>query len=166
TLPLWEPSPIKLGAVGYLSKPEGKFITLFNSLAPEKGTIGAVQGLPSLYGYGRVSCGHQRQDRRNAAQRGYDAFVGLLTFKGKSGDFSSQSIARRYSFPLKSGHKTARVFTESTMYNYMESLDVPKKWFKANVDAILRIYGPVHHIQKEDLFLVIGTLDSQDYALF
>ncbi|KAG6902523.1 hypothetical protein C0995_015340 [Termitomyces sp. Mi166 len=166
TLPLWEPSPVKLGAVGYLSKPEGKFVTLFNSFSPEKGDMNAVRGLPSLYGYGRVSSGNQRQDRRNAAQRGYDAFVGLLTFRGKSGAVSSQSIARRYSFPLRAGHKTAHMFTESTMYRYMESLEVPKKWFKANVDAIMQIYGPTLHIQKEDLFLVIGTLDAQEYALF
>ncbi|KAG6855823.1 hypothetical protein H0H87_010489 [Tephrocybe sp. NHM501043] len=166
TLPLWEPGPVKLGAVGYLLKPEGRFVTLFNSFAPEKGAEGAARGLPSLYGYGRVSSGSQRQDKRNAAQRGYDAFVGLLTFKGKSGTLSSQSVTRRYSFPLRAGHKTAHMFTESTMYRYVESLEVPKKWFKANVDAIMQIYGPTHHIQKEDLFLVIGTLDAQDYALF
>ncbi|KAG6864758.1 hypothetical protein C0991_007317 [Blastosporella zonata] len=139
TLPLWEPSGVKLGAVGYLLKPEGKFVTLFNSLAPEKGAQGAARGLPSLYGYGRVRSGSQRQDKRNVAQRGYDAFV---------------------------GHKTAHILTETTMYRYMERLEVPKKWFKSNVDAIMQIFGPTHHIQKEDLFLVIGTLDAQDYALF
>ncbi|KAG6898187.1 hypothetical protein C0993_007044, partial [Termitomyces sp. T159_Od127] len=80
---------VKLGAVGYLQKPEGKFVTLFNSFSPEIGQESAVRGLPSLYGYGRVSSGAQRQDKRNAAQRGYDAFVGLLTFRGKSGAVSS-----------------------------------------------------------------------------
>jgi abelson tyrosine-protein kinase 1 len=35
----------------------------------------------------------------------------------------------------------------------MERLDTPKKWFKANIDAILEIYGSDHHIQKEDIFL-------------
>ncbi|KAG5722263.1 Tyrosine-protein kinase [Termitomyces sp. T112] len=151
TVPLWEPSPVKLGAVGFLLKPEGKFVTLFNSFSPEKGKESDVRGLPSLYGYGRVSSGSHRQDRRNAAQRGYDAFVGLLTFRHRSRAVSSQSIARQYSFPLLAGHKTAHMFTESTMYRYMESWEVPKKWFKAN---------------KEDLFLVIGTLDAQEYALF
>ena len=72
------------------------------------------------------------------------------------------------------------------MYQYIERLEVPKKWFKANVDTIMRIYGQLHGIQKEDLFLgaqtsyqpwvlsdscserntVIGTLDTPDYALF
>lgn len=75
-------------------------------------------------------------------------------------------MSRRYSFPLRTGHKAAYVCTESTMYRYVESLDAPKKWFKSNVDSILETYGPIHHIQKEDLFLVIGTLSAPDYALF
>lgn len=45
------------------------------------------------------------------------------------------------------------------MYRYVESLDAPKKWFKANVDQILQIYGAQHRIQKEDLFL--GRLFSR-----
>ncbi|KAF8060214.1 hypothetical protein FPV67DRAFT_1513824 [Lyophyllum atratum] len=165
TLPLWTPSPVLLGAVGFLSKPAGMFVTLFDSLHPERSEEEVTRGLPSLYGYGRVTTGGQRQDKRNAAQRGLDAVVGLLTSRGRSG-VVSQSVSRRYSFPLRAGHKTAHMCTETTMYRYMESLDVPKKWFKANVDAIMQTYGPAHHIQKEDLFLVIGTLDAPDYALF
>lgn len=42
---------------------------------------------------------------------------------------------------------------ETTVYNYVERLEVPKKWFKANVNAIMKIYGSKHRIQKEDLFL-------------
>ena len=67
----------------------------------------------------------------------------------------------------------------------MLTLDASKKWFQSNVDAILRIYGYRHQIQKEDLFLsrsllydapfyapndfhiplVIGTLHTPAYAL-
>ena len=94
-------------------------------------------------------------------------------------------LSRRYSSPLRSGHKTAHLFTESTVYRYIEDLATPKKWFKANVDNILQIYGAEHRITKEDLYLgtpkpsschqprgltslviVIGTLEAQDYALF
>ncbi|KAG6889171.1 hypothetical protein C0992_006218 [Termitomyces sp. T32_za158] len=148
TLPLWEPSPVKLGAVGYLLKPEGKFITLFNSFSPEKSGESAVRGLPSLYGYGKVSSGSQRQDKRNAAQSG-----------------KVSPVVIRSHFALDTRWRT-HMFTESTMYRYMERLEVPKRWFKANVDAIMQIYGPMHHIQKEDLFLVIGTLEAQEYVLF
>ncbi|GLB45720.1 putative protein tyrosine kinase [Lyophyllum shimeji] len=165
TLPMWSPSPVALGAVGYLSKPAGAFVTLFGAFHPEKSQEPATRELPSLYGYGRVTTGGQRQDKRNAAQRGLDAVVGLLTSMGRSGPVS-QSVSRRYSFPLRAGHKTAHMCTETTMYRYVESLDVPKRWFKANVDAILHIYGPTHHVQREDLYLVIGTLDAPDYALF
>ncbi|KAJ7163568.1 hypothetical protein C8R43DRAFT_285859 [Mycena crocata] len=166
TLPLWSPSPVSLGAVGYLSKPSGAFVTIFNCFTPEKSATGLLKSLPSVHGYGQVTTGSQRQDKRNAAQRGLDAIAGLLTFKTKSEGPISQSVSRRYSFPLRTGHKAAYLCTESTMYRYVESLDAPKKWFKSNVDSIMETYGPIHQIQKEDLFLVIGTLSAPDYALF
>ncbi|KAJ7141695.1 hypothetical protein C8R43DRAFT_586859 [Mycena crocata] len=164
TLPLWTPSPIAVGAVGYLGKPHGDFVTLLNCFYPDKATNGD-RGLPSVYGYGRVTTGNQRQDKRTAAQRGLDAITGLLTFKKGDGPVS-QSVSRRYSYPLRSGHKTAYLCTETTMYRYIESLDAPKRWFKANVETIMGQYGKMHQIQKEDLYLVIGTLDAPDYALF
>ncbi|KAJ6461227.1 hypothetical protein C8R47DRAFT_993608 [Mycena vitilis] len=165
TLPLWNPSPIAVGAVGFLNKATGAFVTLFNCFYPDKAANGD-SGLPSVYGYGRVSTGNQRQDKRTATQRGLDAITGLLTFKKSDGPVS-QNVSRRYSYPLRTGHKAAYLTTETTMYRYIENLDAPKKWFKANVDTIMHLYGPpLHPIQKEDLHLVIGTLDAPDYALF
>ncbi|KIM89615.1 hypothetical protein PILCRDRAFT_812439 [Piloderma croceum F 1598] len=161
TLPLWTPGPISLGAVGYLEKPGGSFVTLFNSFSPGKSSDTTITTLPSLYGYGRITRGEQRQDKRGAARRGLDALAGLLTFKAYS-----QSVSRRYSFQLRDGHKSAFLCTETTKYRYVEDLDAPKKWFKANVESIMKVYGRRHHIQKEDLFLVIGTLDAPDHALF
>lgn len=169
TLPLWNPLPLAVGAVGYLR--HGKFVTLLNCFYPDKaanGGGGGGAGLPSVYGYGRVVTGSQRTDKRTAAQRGLAAIAGLLAFKKGSGHDGtlSQNVARRYSFPLRAGHKTAYLCTESTVYRYIENLDAPKKWFKANVDAIMQQYGEMAQIQKEDLYLVIGTLDAPDYALF
>lgn len=69
-----------------------------------------------------------------------------------------QSVSRRYSFPLRAGHKTAYLCTETTMYRYVDSLEAPKKWFKANVDSIMQIFGAEHRIQKEDLFLGVYSL--------
>ncbi|KAJ6515780.1 hypothetical protein C8R45DRAFT_811380 [Mycena sanguinolenta] len=163
TLPLWNPVSIAIGAVGFLDKSSGIFVTLFNCFYPEKATVG-VSGLPSVYGYGRVTTGNQRIDKRSAAQRGLDAITGLLTFNRSSGPV--QNVARRYSYPLRSGHKFATLVTETTVYKYIESLDAPKKWFKSNADAIMHQYGSTHQIQKEDLHLVIGTLDAPDYGLF
>ena len=66
---------------------------------------------------------------------------------------NSQSVRRRYSYQLRDGHKAAYLCTETTEYRYIEELDITKKWFKANVDSIIQMYGPEHCIQKEDLFL-------------
>ncbi|KAJ7072976.1 hypothetical protein C8F01DRAFT_267337 [Mycena amicta] len=168
TLALWYPTPIAVGAVGFLHKPSGNFTTLFNCFS--SGNTAAGYNLPSVYGYGRVSTGTQRQDKRTAAQRGLDAIAGLLTFSGgskaaKDGGIT-QNVSRRYSFPLHLGHKVAYLCTETTVYKYMESLDAPKKWFRANIDAIMQEYGRAHQIQKEDVYLVIGTLEAPDYGLF
>ncbi|KIM89640.1 hypothetical protein PILCRDRAFT_191889 [Piloderma croceum F 1598] len=83
TLPLWTPSPISLGAV---ERAGGSFVTLFNSFSPGKCSLAdaAVAALPSLYGYGRITRGEQRQDKRGAARRVLDALAGLLTFKAYS----------------------------------------------------------------------------------
>ena len=62
---------------------------------------------------------------------------------------------RRYSVPLRAGHKAAHLFTETTTYRYIEDpkLSTPKRWFVANVDKILELYGKEHQLQKEDLCL-------------
>jgi len=60
----------------------------------------------------------------------------------------------------------AYLCTETTDYRYLEKLDAPKKWFKTHIDFIMQTYGGQHHLQKEDLFLVIGTLNAPNYALF
>ncbi|ESK83918.1 TKL/TKL-ccinprotein kinase [Moniliophthora roreri MCA 2997] len=46
TLPLWSPSHIAIGAVGYLSKPEGVFVTLFNAFQPEKSSEAEIKNMP------------------------------------------------------------------------------------------------------------------------
>ncbi|KAF5381823.1 hypothetical protein D9757_008315 [Collybiopsis confluens] len=155
-LPLWTPTPVTLGAVGYLSKPQGEFVTLFNSFHPQKSANAQVASLPPVHEYGTLSIGSQRQDERNVAQKSRDLIGGL---------FKSSKISRQYSSPLRSGHN-AFLCMKTTKYNYVENLDAPKKWFKAHVDTILDVFGPEYHVQKEDLLFVIGTLDTPEYALF
>jgi abelson tyrosine-protein kinase 1 len=82
-LPLWTPTPVLLGAVGYLDEPSGTFITLFDSFNPVKSS-GPIRDLPSLYGYGRITQSEQRQKKRGAARRGLDALAGLFTLKASS----------------------------------------------------------------------------------
>ena len=86
-LPLWTPAQVRLGAVGYLSKPEGSFVTLFNSmdrLAPD----GSPVDFPSLSGYGRVATSSTRFEKRNAAERGIDMIRNFLSSKRKLDDGS------------------------------------------------------------------------------
>ena len=88
TLPLWDPSPVELGAVGYLSRPSGEFVTLFNAFDPPKTSGGRADGMSNLYGYGKIAKGSQRQDRRDMTQRGLDAIRGLLWFRSRNfGDY-------------------------------------------------------------------------------
>ena len=83
TLALWEPSVVQLGDVGYLSKPKGTFVTLFNALKHQK-AAGFIGALPSMSGYGNVSKGSLRLDKKNVAQKGLDVFSGLLTFRSRN----------------------------------------------------------------------------------
>lgn len=82
TLPLWEPSSIQIGDVGYLLKPRGAFVTLFNAIKPSKSNCGRKQSLIS--DYGSVSKGSMRLEKRNAAQKGFDAFSGFLAFRSRT----------------------------------------------------------------------------------
>lgn len=156
TLPLWRPSHVELGAVGFLSKPEGRFETLFNAFNPGATSGGKADGLPMLSGYGKVIQGNQRQDKRNAAQRGFDRVQGLFS--------SGQTVSRIHSFQLRAGHKVAYIYAETTIFRYISNLDVPKKWFQSNIDHIMKIYGKEQRLTREDIFLVIGALDAPDYA--
>ena len=88
-LPLWTPTPVEVGAVGYLSKPSGRFVTLFNAFAPDHAEEESVRGLPSVSGYGTWRVGVQQVEKRGIAQRGLDAIVGFLTYKSRGGGASS-----------------------------------------------------------------------------
>ncbi|KZT67854.1 hypothetical protein DAEQUDRAFT_693396 [Daedalea quercina L-15889] len=163
SLPLWTPTQVPLGSVGYLSKPEGTFVTLFNAFKPLDSSGGRMNDMASIEGFGRVTIGTQKSDKRNVAQRGMDMIQSWLTSRSNQ---PPTTVSRRYSSPLRAGHKTAHLFTESTAYRYIDDLGAPKRWFKVNVDAILKEYGDEHRIGREDLFLIIGTLEAQDYALY
>jgi len=131
---------------------------LFNAFNPGASSAGKADELPMLSGYGKVSQSSQRQDKRNAAQRGFDRVQGIFS--------SPQTISRTHSFQLRGGHRVAYLYTETTVYRYITNLDVPKKWFQSNIDHIMKIYGREQRLTREDIFLVIGALDAPDYASF
>ncbi|OJT03337.1 hypothetical protein TRAPUB_6115 [Trametes pubescens] len=73
TLPLWTPSQIPVGAVGYYTDSEGgSFVTLLNSFDPARSSRGRAKDIPPLGTYGSVSQVSRWQDRRNVIQRGLD----------------------------------------------------------------------------------------------
>lgn len=84
TLPLWSPSPVALGAVGYHQKPDGNFVTLFNAFRPLETSSGKTRGMPSLDGYGGVSVASQRSDKRNLYKRKWDQLQDWIA-RGKEG---------------------------------------------------------------------------------
>ncbi|KAI1781947.1 hypothetical protein LXA43DRAFT_1154470 [Ganoderma leucocontextum] len=163
TLPLWDPSPIAIRAVGYHSKHDGKgsFKTLFNSFSPRKSSNGRTGDMPSIQHYGQISTREQRQEPEPEQQ---DRKVGAQLSRMNvtqsqlvsTGDREGEArYSYRYSSPLRRGHKTAHLITESTNYRYLEDLSMPgpKRWFQDNADRILGIYGEEHCISKEDLYL-------------
>jgi len=80
TLPLWSPSHIELGAVGYLRKPKGQFVTLFNAMQPHQTFGSKISIIPSLGGYGPIRTGQKFDSKLTVTQRGRDLISGLLTF--------------------------------------------------------------------------------------
>ncbi len=86
SLALWEPVEVEIGAVGYLSKPSGSFVTLFNAINPSKSSDSRINVMPSITGYGTISIRTHRHSTRNAALRGLDAVVGFLS-SGKRDEF-------------------------------------------------------------------------------
>jgi len=71
---------VAIGSVGYLRKPEGKFITLFNAFNPTETSSGMLVDIPNIGGFGKVSQIIQQQDKRNRVQRGLDVFWGWLSW--------------------------------------------------------------------------------------
>ncbi|KAI9457372.1 hypothetical protein HD554DRAFT_2225096 [Boletus coccyginus] len=166
TLPLWFPTRVELGAVGYLSKPKGEFITLFNAIDPLQSSEELLRRLPSMYGYGKFEIHKREEGKRSMAQRSLDAISVFLTFKTRGDRSHPERIARQYAFPLAQGKPSAHLCVERTVHRYMDHLEVPTTWFKQHVDLILEVCALHHAIQREDLILVVGTLDAPDWAVF
>lgn len=87
-LPLWTPSPVAIGAVGYHRKPTGSFITLFNAFSPSDSSEESIRRLSSINGYVQgsenVSIRDEKIEKRTVAQRGMDLIQGWLSRGSKS----------------------------------------------------------------------------------
>lgn len=83
-LPLWDPSPVELGSVGYLEKPRGAFVTLFNALHPNESDIEAIRTIPPITMYGNIIYGSRKMGKKNNL---LDIITGWLTSKKNDGAF-------------------------------------------------------------------------------
>ncbi|KAF7356274.1 Protein kinase domain-containing protein [Mycena venus] len=153
TLPLWTPSLVELGAVGYLAKPTGAFRTLFNCRNPAATSNGRMSGISALPIVPAVIQKHNQSDR-GLQTRG-------IKFIDKLKPGPSPVVKRTYA--ISALGETAHLIAEKAEHQYFEHLDVLKKWFRGNVQAIVEKYHP--ECLREELFLVVGTLNARDYAL-
>ncbi|KAG0700342.1 hypothetical protein DFH29DRAFT_807787 [Suillus ampliporus] len=168
TTPLWYPSPVEVGAVGYVSKPDGEFITLCNAIkvgGKKKAEGDVATCMPSLLDYGSTRIQKKRHADSNVAAA--STFYLLMTVYLVL-NICSMHVSHRQSFPLHAGKKTAGVYADYfELRNFSdESIPTARRWFKDNINKILQEYAPNHPIQKEDVFLVTGTVNAPDYALF
>jgi hypothetical protein len=138
-------------------------VTLFNALTPSKAENLGIQSLPSISIYGSAQLDVHREDRRRTTADIFGLFqyvMGYVVHQRLGLWLISVSYSengpRRYSYPLKAGHKVAYLCTETTDHEYMDSLIAPKKWFRTHVDLIMQTYGVQHNIKKEDLFLGVS----------
>ncbi|KAJ6506728.1 hypothetical protein C8R45DRAFT_970377 [Mycena sanguinolenta] len=146
SLALWNPTPVSIGAVGFLDRTSGMFVTLLDIPSTSRGAM-------------RIKT--HRYAKRTAAQRGFDMLTGAVS--SWMSDTDSPSISHTYSHPLR---KASYLMADPATCTYVEALEPAKDWFKDNVDSVIREYGPRHQIEKEDLRLVVSTLDAENYALF
>ncbi|KAF7304589.1 hypothetical protein HMN09_00862000 [Mycena chlorophos] len=179
TVPLYTPTYVSLGAVGYLKKPDGVFMTLFNSADPgaagfvgvapligvhdlevrEKQPHGGGSGVKQIF-----KAIKQRLRRSNSAS--------ASSLKSSESSLRSQSeshqknrdagVSHSYNFSAFGG--TAHLITEEAEYAYWSSLETPRRWFRANIDAILKAV-PGNALLKQEIFLVYGTVNARDHAM-
>ena len=148
-LPLWQPKHVKLGAVGFLDKLHGSFVTLLNAFEPRATGDGLLRNLPPMSRYGVPSIGHQRLEAARplaSAQRTPWSLLSSLSFL-------SSRRTTRHTTRLHAHRKEAFLFTEACVYRYLEDIDAPRAWFVRHIDTILEEHGRLHRLQREDIFL-------------
>ncbi|KAJ7673989.1 hypothetical protein DFH06DRAFT_1036082 [Mycena polygramma] len=150
SVPLWTPSPIEVGSVGYLSNSTGAFRTLFTADRPPVSGIRPLTGVTTLM---------QKQNRT----QGPGTFAKGMKIIDKLTSPKSPTYIKRI-YEISVFGETAHLIAEKAEYKYYESLDAPKRWFRENVRAILDAHPG--ECLREELFLVFATLNARDHALF
>ncbi|KAJ7474918.1 hypothetical protein FB451DRAFT_1246991 [Mycena latifolia] len=150
SVPLWTPSPVALGAVGYLLKPAGAFRTLFNCRNPSETSNGRLSAIPRLTGTTIMTL---PEDSRGMKAKGMKIIDRLTSAKS--------SIKRTYE--ISASADTAHLIVHKAEYQYFQDLDPLKRWFRANAQSIMNTYHP--ECLREELCLVYATVNARDHAL-
>ncbi|KAI0735519.1 kinase-like domain-containing protein [Earliella scabrosa] len=165
-LPLWAPTEVLLGAVGYHDDTTGgRFVTLFNAFDPiESSEDGKARDIPSLTTYGPVDVGMECDSEDKLHPIGQSS--GWRGWTTNIINYLWPNCGQRGQFELHAGHKIANLLTGPTCVHQIKDLTTPAQWFERNVNAILSIYEDEHSLVKESLFLVTGMIKARDYAMF
>ncbi|KAK4689262.1 hypothetical protein P7C73_g848, partial [Tremellales sp. Uapishka_1] len=161
TIPLWFPSPVHLGAIGYLR--HGAFVNLMDARVPPMGRDMPPQ--PFLDEFSSLQTTTTPVAVRSTAEKGLDLISGLTKFRKVSGETMSKAISRRISFPLKIGMKHASLIVDDGQFEIYRSFSEARAYLVANIDWILKRFGETHHIVKEDVIFVVGALSATNYAM-
>ncbi|PCH42836.1 hypothetical protein WOLCODRAFT_164050 [Wolfiporia cocos MD-104 SS10] len=149
-LPLWSPSPIACGAVGYYLQGKGTFAHLFNVLSP----TGYPWNLTAI----KTPDFKMRLVLNAASQR--SRVWGPL--------YRIMPRGRKIHRQLHQGKAAAFLFAETTRYQniHPNSIDQLSKWLQENADSIIDVYASNTPVTRDNLCIVTGTLDAENYALF
>ncbi|KAA1466981.1 hypothetical protein DENSPDRAFT_63561 [Dentipellis sp. KUC8613] len=157
TVPLWNPVPVEVGAVGYFSESQGTFVTFFNALDPLHTSDGHASYIDSL-AKDKVKIVDEKVRKFTHLQRGVD-YVESHMCTSDRGE-APISVARSQTF-----NSGAEMYIEKGTYRHFKDPSKPKQWLRDYGDDIERIYGAQFGVTKRDIILVTGTLDARDYAL-
>ncbi|KAF9460231.1 hypothetical protein BDZ94DRAFT_1311691 [Collybia nuda] len=156
-VPLWTPSKVSVGDVGYLERPSGQFIRLFNAFKPHISS----QGRLDIPGLGNGSIVNKISHRESVMKRGINAFTNAMQRVTNS---PKHGVQQTVTFSITSG-RCAYLYTEEPSYYYLKGSPVYKQWFRSHWEEILLIYGKDHCLQKEDLILIIECLNAKNFAI-
>ncbi|TFY66606.1 hypothetical protein EVG20_g4476 [Dentipellis fragilis] len=157
TVPLWNPVPVQVGAVGYFSESEGTFITFFNALDPLHTSDGHASYIYSL-AKDKVKIVEEKIRKFTHLRRGV-GYVESHMCAPERGE-TLTNVARSQTF-----NSSAEMYVEKGTYRHFKDLNKPQQWLRDYGDDIERIYGKQIGVAKNDIILVTGTLDARDYAL-
>ncbi|OCF54632.1 TKL/TKL-CCIN protein kinase [Kwoniella mangroviensis CBS 10435] len=162
SIALWFPSPVPLGSIGYIR--HGQFVHLMDAHIPPVG-VRTLPPMPYLDEFSSLHTTRVAVNPRGTTEKGLDMVAALTNFIKPTGESSQKAVSRRIPFSLKPGMKQAALIVEDGTFEIYKSLAEARSYLTANIHWILQEFGDQHHITKEDVIIVVGTLTARNYAM-